>query len=136
MKLPASYTTQVLTQVEQDWISFQSLKSISHNILTPPYVSNIPEIVHVELPTSGNCFLLLASDGLASHEYPSDMERGELENSWVTVLGSSLEDRGHALLLLLREVIGGTDLIRVSRNLTVEMEQKWLDDITVILRRF
>lgn len=37
---------------------------------------------------------------------------------------------------LLREAIGGADIHRVSANLTVEMDERWMDDTTIIVHRF
>lgn len=39
-------------------------------------------------------------------------------------------------MALLREAIGGNDVHAVSRNLTVEMEERWMDDTTIIIQRF
>lgn len=37
---------------------------------------------------------------------------------------------------LLREAIGGADMERASANLTVEMDERWMDDTTIIVHRF
>lgn len=37
---------------------------------------------------------------------------------------------------LLRDAIGGDDLTKVSANLTVEMDERWMDDTTILVQRF
>lgn len=53
-------------------------------------------------------------------------------------IGKMLElpiaQRPNAALTLLRDAIGGDDIHMVSRNLTVEMEERWMDDITVLVQ--
>lgn len=39
-------------------------------------------------------------------------------------------------LYLLRDAIGGQDAHRLSRNMTVEMEERWMDDVTIVIQRF
>jgi len=56
---------------------------------------------------------------------------------WVTVVGRSIENRmrGNFALSLLRDGLGGDDIRLVSQKLTVEMEEKWMDDVTMIVQR-
>lgn len=37
---------------------------------------------------------------------------------------------------LLRDAIGADDIRRASANLTVEMEERWIDDTTIVVHRF
>jgi pyruvate dehydrogenase phosphatase len=37
---------------------------------------------------------------------------------------------------LLRDAIGADDISRSSANLTVEMDERWIDDTTIIVHRF
>jgi hypothetical protein len=39
-------------------------------------------------------------------------------------------------LCLLRDAIGGDDVDAVSRYLTLEMDDKWIDDISIVVQRF
>ena len=62
---------------------------------------------------------------------------------WVEVVGQSLmadtpqnQDDKNLALALLRNCIGGEDRNLLSRNLTVEMEERWMDDITIVVQDF
>ena len=55
----------------------------------------------------------------------------------VSVVGRTIENRapGNLALSLLRDGLGGGDVRLVSQKLTVEMEEKWMDDVTIIVQR-
>ena len=59
---------------------------------------------------------------------------------WVEIVGQALmeaDNEAHNLALaLLRDSIGGSDTGLVSRNMTVEMEERWMDDVTIIVQNF
>jgi pyruvate dehydrogenase phosphatase len=121
-------------------MSPQSLQEFTGRIITPPYVSNIPDVHHLLLPIcadrpSAPGFLIMCSDGLVDL-YPKKA-KADLENHWAQVVANALRpDRGsNAALELLRDAIGGNDAHKVSRNLTVEMEERWFDDTTIIVQR-
>lgn len=108
-------------------------------ILTPPYVSNIPEVYHRVLPSTPS-FLILCSDGLT--DLYEEMGQQEMVNHWVQVVSQALElfsclsdQRTNLALRLLRDAIGGEDATIVSRNITVEMEERWMDDTTIVVQR-
>jgi len=136
MKMPAIYTTRVLAKFNEQWVIQSGLSRRIDKVRTPPYISNVPEVSYFKLPPT-ECFLLLASDGLDAPDFP-DKDHQEALLHWVTVVGNSFSDTETtpSLLSLLREVIGGANSTRVARNLTLDMPEKWMDDITVIARRF
>lgn len=137
LKISAVYASRVYSNLEQPWISSKKLKGYAQRILTPPYVSNIPDIYHC-VPNPPY-FVLLASDGLLSTERYADMGAEEVVGHWISVIGQALDSRSttfsNAALCLLRDVIGGNDTDMASRNLTVEMEERWMDDTTILIQR-
>lgn len=63
------------------------------------------------------------------------MKSEEVVADWVRVVGEALESHSlNAAMCLLRDVIGGSDIHKVSMNLTVEMEERWMDDTTILIR--
>lgn len=141
LKVPTAYTRQIIDSLEADWLEQHRLHDYLSNILTPPYVSNRPDVYHHRLSRDAASaptprFLILCSDGL-SDLYGGRLEE-EMANDWAAVVGREL-DRGRTnnlALHLLRDGLGGNDTRRVSQNLTVEMEEKWMDDTTIVVRRF
>lgn len=126
------------SNVKQPWISSERFKEYALRILTPPYVSNIPDVYHRVLPDPP-CFVMLSSDGLYSTDLYYGMGSEESVDRCTKTIGNALEpskaQRPNAALSLLRDAIGGDDIHVVSRNLTVEMEERWMDDITVLIHK-
>lgn len=89
-------------------------------------------------------FLILCSDGLLDlyDNVDASLSESELAQRWIRIVGSSLKRRREQGLPknlafdLLRDAIGGDDIDLVSRNLTLEMDDKWIDDVTVLVHRF
>jgi len=77
-----------------------------------------------------------------STNYNNLTTSGELADQWVTVVGQILDsvisddDMPNLSLCLLRDAIGGDDVDAVSRYLTLEMDDKWIDDISIVVQRF
>ena len=65
------------------------------------------------------------------------MDAREMVGRWVRIVGQALDlDRSsNVALSLLRDVLGGDDTQVVSRNLTVEMEERWMDDTTILIQQ-
>lgn len=143
LKIPAGHTRQILDVLEADWLEQYQLEDYLPSVLTPPYVSNYPEIYHHRLlkGETDPKFLILCSDGL-SDLYGGRSEQ-QLVNDWVTVVGQELDLSiaemrvpENLAVCLLRDGLGGDDTNLVSRNLTVEMEERWMDDTTIVVMRF
>ena len=135
--------------MDADWFTSEQMAPHVPRIRTPPYLSNAPDVYHrdfsAEARTAGAPLqraLILCSDGLTDlyHGYTPQEMAGE----WVQVVGRELDassgpspsqPRANLALSLLREAIGGSDTQLVSRNLTVEMEERWMDDTTIIVQR-
>ncbi|OCH93119.1 protein serine/threonine phosphatase 2C [Obba rivulosa] len=146
LKLPATYTYQVFHNIEADWIARHDIRACVPRLLTPPYVSNQPDIFHRRLrPPSGHGgavdgFLILCSDGL--QDMYDGLSEQRMADEWVGVIGREIDanprgSRGRVNLAmsLLRDALGGNDTRLVSRNLTVEMEERWVDDTTIVVQR-
>jgi pyruvate dehydrogenase phosphatase len=96
---------------------------------------------HFTPPESGRSFLVLYSDGLT--DLYDGMGPQELANHVASTIGQTIDSNGshsgrrsNLALRLLRDALGGDDIYKVSRNLTVEMESKWMDDTTVVVQLF
>ncbi|KAI0743790.1 protein serine/threonine phosphatase 2C [Daedaleopsis nitida] len=146
LKLPAVYADLVFKHLDAEWLTAEIMESHVPRIRTPPYLSNTPEVYHLDLTAAANSsrqgqrVLVLCSDGL------TDLYDGysfqEMADEWLEVVGRELDsplgpncDRANLALSLLREAIGGEDSQLVSRNLTVEMEERWMDDTTIVMQR-
>lgn len=88
----------------------------------------------------------MCSDGLTDLYFVPGESDSKLESSaerWMQVVsatstaGSTAEggDEPNLALALLRDAIGGYDLDKVSRYLTVEMDHRWMDDTTIVVQR-
>ncbi|KAG6864874.1 hypothetical protein C0991_006641 [Blastosporella zonata] len=138
LKVSTTYASRVYMSVKQPWISSKQFEQYTQRIITPPYVSNVPEVYHFvpEAPY----FLLLGSDGLLSTDRYNGMDATKVVEHWVSILGNALDFHStnstpNAALCVLRDVLGGDDIDTVSRNLTVEMEERWMDDTTILVQK-
>lgn len=89
----------------------------------------------------------MCSDGLTDLYFVPGEADSKLESSaerWMEVVsaastigGSSVDggDEPNLALALLRDAIGGNDLDKLSRYLTVEMDHRWMDDTTIVVQR-
>ncbi|KAL1743054.1 phosphatase 2C-like domain-containing protein [Schizophyllum fasciatum] len=133
----------LLMTVNQDWLSSSSLVEYGSQMLHPPYILNTPDVhtVHLSEADVDEYFLILASDGLADCDTYEPLEPPDLAVAWAEVLRAELEQersagaRPNLALSLVRAALGGSDERQVSRNMTVEMDDRWMDDTTVIVQR-
>ncbi|KAI5120304.1 hypothetical protein M0805_005808 [Coniferiporia weirii] len=140
-KLPVIYTERVFMNAAAGFKISSPLKDILPRIKTTPYVSATPDVNHILLkeafPTSrANAsrdeqrrFLIMCSDGLVDlSDHTTEPER------WARVVGGALSSNSsNAASALLRYAFGGDDAVSVSRLLTVEMCDRWIDDTTIIV---
>lgn len=141
------YTRRVFGEYIPDWMTPPLARHYAGLILTPPYVSDIPDVHHLVFDTTADnqeFFLILCSDGLLDIYDNIDVtfSESELAERWIRIVGSSLKRRKEQGLPrnlafdVLRDAIGGDDIDLASRNLTLEMDDKWIDDVTVLVQRF
>ncbi|EEB96283.1 hypothetical protein MPER_04606 [Moniliophthora perniciosa FA553] len=156
-KLPSIYTSRVFRNAYHGLRpgSEAMVDKLLERSLTPPYLSNIPDITHLTLKKDdiSKACLILCSDGLMDlyDENPQEdnslktLDLNAVVNEWVQLVGeesaSIVDDKvagdvnaNLALRLVYRGLGGGgRDLEKLSRFLTVQMDEKWMDDTTVIV---
>jgi pyruvate dehydrogenase phosphatase len=134
-KLPAVYAERVFLNADNGVPADKVRSSIERNI-TPPYMSGVPEVQHVELVQGTSSFLLMCSDGLMELYEDERVELDKiLSKKWVDKVGREYSKKGNLALDVLREALGGEDEEKVSRMMTVEMSFKWMDDTTILVQR-
>ena len=139
LKLPPIFSQRVLLNFRREW-NVQRPETYVTRVKSPPYVSSVPDVHHIPLQKGASgqqrdVFLISCSDGLA--DLYDGRTRQDMIHRWVTVVGRAVGNRTRAnlALLLLRDGLGGDDIRLVSQKLTVEMEEKWMDDVTIIVQR-
>ncbi|KAI0268612.1 protein serine/threonine phosphatase 2C [Gloeopeniophorella convolvens] len=140
LKIPSIFSQRVLLNFRREW-NVQRPETYIARVKSPPYVSNTPDVHHIPLPKTQpgrhrGMFLIMCSDGLA--DLHSGRSRTDMIHHWVRVAGQCIEGRmrtGNVALSLLREGLGGDDIRLVSENLTVEMEERWMDDVTILVQQ-
>lgn len=86
----------------------------------------------------------MSSDGLPDLYDSRDVQMSdqEMADRWVRVIGRRMRStkdvdlQSNLALRLLRDAVGGNNIELVSQNLTLEMEDKWMDDVTILVQRF
>ena len=130
-------------------MQIHSIDKYAYRIRTPPYVSAKPDVYYHKLRRdrrrngTGDPFLILCSDGLVDlRSGATTLNVESLANRWAQVVGREIDkessgrsSRANLAMKLLRDAIGGDDM-HLSRVLTVEMEERWIDDTTIIVQRF
>ncbi|KAI6113217.1 phosphatase 2C-like domain-containing protein [Pisolithus croceorrhizus] len=141
LKVPSTYTRRAFGKHNSNWISPTLVADYARRILSPPYVSNVPDTYHLTLDNDRETYLILCSDGLLDL-YGSSGEQSSaqvLANKWAKIIGRSIghskKATGNLAFHLLRDAIGGSDVSLVSQNLTLEMDEKWMDDVTILVQR-
>lgn len=139
-KLPRIYTEKIFLNVEPGFRVPAAIESFIPRNLSPPYVSNIASVRHVDLHAQSSCeyFILMCSDGLVDL-YMDDPNRAEsitsLVQKWVEIVGDVVrDDIKEAMLRLLRHALGAEDIDSVSCMLTVDMPVAYIDDTTIVLQ--
>ncbi|KAG1891675.1 uncharacterized protein F5891DRAFT_1211161 [Suillus fuscotomentosus] len=139
-KLPRIYAEKIFLNVEPGFRVPAATESFISRNLSPPCVSNLASVCHVDLheQSSCNCFILMCSDGLVD-VYMDDPDHVEsfasLVRKWVEIVGDVVKDDIEgAMLRLLRHALGAEDIDRVSCMLNVDMPVLYMDDTTVILQ--
>jgi len=131
-KLPSIYTERIFKNAQPGFRFSTRVDDFLGRNLTPPYMSNQPDVRTVDL-SAEDAFLILCSDGLADLFEHHTME--DMAKIWVQIVGDAKGRGGdeNTALCLLRQGLGGEDVEKVSRVLTVELMDKWMDDVTVVV---
>lgn len=141
-KLPKIYTYKVFLNSEQLFKLHVKVDTVIGRSRTPPYLSAVPHVEHVDLASrnTDDTFLIMCSDGLINLSDDRLFLEDKLAPHWVNVVASARRaeqgvDNSNLALALLREGLGGDDIEKLSRHLTVEMESRWVDDTTILIQR-
>jgi len=136
-KLPSLFTRKVILNASPGLKVSVPVESYLDRIKTPPYVSNVAEIHHRKLSTSGKeagkqeKYIVLSSDGL-SDLYRSKSDE-ETRRQWAEVVGNAGVGKKNKALELLKAAIGGPNEDRMSMYLKLEREGRWMDDTTIVV---
>lgn len=160
-KLPSIYTDRVFLHASQSRNQRELINSVSNRNKTPPYISNIPDVKYVDLKSKrlGNSpsglntnkqgndtalrmCLLMCTDGLLDL-YEDELETKEPLDIFQRCMDvacavptacetSTTSHCDNVALSVLRDALGGIDIERVSAMMTVEMQEKWMDDTTIL----
>lgn len=137
-KLPAVYTHRVFLNSQPSFPSPEKVRSFIARNMTPPYLSGIPDVRHVDLAASNlsEAFLIMCSDGLMDLYDEDRLDlKGMLAPRWVQHVAARSRGSKNLALDLLRDALGGSDADKVSRMITVEMTFRWMDDTTILVQR-
>lgn len=121
-------------------------ETIISRIFTPPYLSNKPDVRHVNIAEikafkRDEIVFVLCSDGLLDlFDARDESDLQKISRDWMELgCTPNPENPGdgysNRALRILREGLGGGDKDKVAQMLTVEMNGKWLDDITTLVYR-
>lgn len=82
----------------------------------------------------------MCSDGLLDLylDQSESLTLDQLPEVWFYAIdnrNTSLDAYNNLAVALLRHALGGGDVEKVSRNLTVEMAYRWMDDTTILVQR-
>lgn len=124
---------------------FHSAKpeTVINRSFTPPYLSNKPDVRHVNLAeikasTKNEITFILCSDGLLDlFEARDESDLKKVSQRWMELgsIPNSGNTHDNGALRILRDGLGGEDEDRIAQMLTVEMTSKWLDDVTILVYR-
>jgi pyruvate dehydrogenase phosphatase len=109
---------------------------------TPPYLTATADIRQHSADSGRERFLILASDGLtdlfSEPGGPPTFTQVDADR-WAHALGGAADKVGeekNLALSLLREGLGGDDLDKCSKYLTIEKDGRIMDDTTVLVYKF
>ncbi|KAJ3504247.1 hypothetical protein NLJ89_g8036 [Agrocybe chaxingu] len=117
-KLPAIYTSRVFLNSHPGFVIPEKVRIFTRRNLTPPYMSGVPDIKHVHLPSlnSDAAFLIMCTDGMMDLDEENRLKLEQvLSKRWVNYVGSNFDQKKNLALGLLREALGGDDIEKVSR---------------------
>ncbi|KIY74244.1 protein serine/threonine phosphatase 2C [Cylindrobasidium torrendii FP15055 ss-10] len=140
-KLPRVYTDRVFLNSVPGYRIHSSVQEFSPRNLTPPYVSNVPQVRHVVLDGTNEHRLILCSDGLPEFfcREPKDVDIAAVGRALLKAItdgqGSTV-DKGNEALRILRFVMRADDAEQFSQWLNLEYDGHWMDDTTALVLRF
>ncbi|KAI0066214.1 protein serine/threonine phosphatase 2C [Artomyces pyxidatus] len=141
-KLPRIYTERVFFNSKVLFRARAAIPEVLPRIVTPPYLSSRADVRHVRLspPSSDDGYkpeqvLIMCSDGLVDL-YSDRNSLDESARHWMKAVEyREVDAESNLALRLLRDALGGDDETLVSRMITVEMTERWMDDTTIIVQK-
>lgn len=154
-KQPPVFTRRILYNLFPGFHNVSPWEEFLVRNQTPPYVTAEPQIIHRTLAretTKGDNssaanppprFLILASDGF--FDLCDGEGQARVIESWARGMvlhnpPSSVTDapsgsrQDNMALRLLRRAVGGEDRFSVSRVLTLDMSDAWIDDTSIVVQ--
>ncbi|KAL1681925.1 protein serine/threonine phosphatase 2C [Schizophyllum commune] len=146
-KLPAIYTSRIFPRIHTDHPHAMTAQQqhILPLLKTPPYLSSDADVRHVDLTArkATSHYLILYSDGLMdlyNNESPASVAARVVQ-----VVTQAIRFKSDLALAVLMDGLGHTtpkaeshpkiDMDKVSRMMTVEMTEKYMDDTTVLVEK-
>ena len=135
-KLPTIYTERVLTLATPPFYDHYNIGEYISRNSTPPYLSNLAEVKHVDLATVGSDsipILILCSGGLFDL-YKKRSPTGNLPRDvqlWLTA--SPIERRSNLALELLWDALDGDGGVQAATRIVRGMPGRRIADITVVI---
>ncbi|KDQ57569.1 hypothetical protein JAAARDRAFT_130764 [Jaapia argillacea MUCL 33604] len=133
-KLPSIYTERVFMNAKPGFRISTAIQEFLPRNISPPYLTANADVQHVNLVSIEGTerFLIMCSDGLVDL-YDAPNLDVELAERWIRIVSDANGE--NRALSLLRDSLGGTDEKKVSRMMTVEMDSRWMDDVTLVVQR-
>jgi pyruvate dehydrogenase phosphatase len=134
-KLPPIFTRKVLYNLHPGFHASSPWEHFLVRNRTPPYISADAEVVHQRLGHEKH-FLVLCTDGFA--DLSNSEDSAHAAGDWSRILSriasqSVAKTNTNLAAELLHQVLGGDNVDGVSRAITLELEEPWFDDATVIV---
>ncbi|KIP06588.1 hypothetical protein PHLGIDRAFT_72468 [Phlebiopsis gigantea 11061_1 CR5-6] len=134
-KMPRIFPSRVFNLADPPAYILTRLSVFLPRLLTPPYLSGVPDVQQVALAGTRreDTVLVLCSDGLVDVSKAHEKPLAEVAARWIEVASRNMGDK--PALRVLRDAMGGDDKPQVSFWLTAEMDTPWVDDTTVLVMR-
>ncbi|KAF9533622.1 phosphatase 2C-like domain-containing protein [Crepidotus variabilis] len=139
-KQPPTFTRRILYNLFPGFHNTSPWEEFLVRNLTPPYISAEPEIVHRKLDDG------LSAEAMASPTAPSSPSTNNphIISSWAYSMSlvhptecvadaEPWSKRDNMALRLLRRAVGGEDRYGVSKVLTLDMDEAWIDDTSIVV---
>ncbi|KAL5530454.1 hypothetical protein ACEPAF_6712 [Sanghuangporus sanghuang] len=150
-KQPAAFTSRILFNLDAGTENVDSSRAawaqLIDRVRTPPYLSADPDVAHSRLNRGSNAFagvpnqfLVLCTDGLPDLlETIPPQGHPQYYVDAVIPPGTRNEQASFRLddniaLRILKKALGGEDNNAVSQMISLQSDQPWLDDVTIIVQ--
>ena len=127
------YTEKIFLNARPGFRVPRVVQQLTARNKTPPYVSSVPEVQHKKLDKSVTNKVIVATDGLRDLYEGRLTATEDLIKRWVGVVMEEDDGfGGHKALSLASDGLG-EELDTKSMRLTIDLDQAWLDDTTIVV---